>query len=221
MKISKRTQKKITKELERVFVQMIKKNPFRVLLLTLVAIAVLSMSLVFVTLIASSVDQDVGVEREAVQGMGENVNNSENEIDKTFAKVTRVVDGDTIQVDIDGDKFTVRLIGIDTPETVAPRKEVECFGKEASDFLKNLIDSKTVELVEDKTQGNTDRYGRLLRYVFLDELNVNLKLVEQGYAYEYTFRSPYNFQTEFKNAQNEAMQNQLGLWDEICDGSRR
>jgi micrococcal nuclease len=83
--------------------------------------------------------------------------------------VTKVVDGDTITVDLDGKATTLRLIGINTPETVDPRKPVECFGKEASDKAKTLFSGKQVRLEADPTQGELDKYQRLLRYVFLPD----------------------------------------------------
>ena len=134
----------------------------------------------------------------------------------------RVVDGDTIRVLIDGEEKTIRLIGIDTPETKAPQKPVECFGQEATEKLVNLLDDEEVILESDNTQSDQDRYGRLLRYVFLqDGTNVNLEMIKQGYAYEYTYGAPYIYQNEFKQAQQEAQLNDRGLWSpQTCDGKR-
>jgi micrococcal nuclease len=85
------------------------------------------------------------------------------------ATVTRVVDGDTIVVSIAGRQEKVRLIGVNTPETVHPRKPVEYFGKEASAFTRRMADGQVVRLKEDGQSANRDRYGRLLRYVFLPD----------------------------------------------------
>ncbi len=127
--------------------------------------------------------------------------------------VERVVDGDTIQVSINNTKETVRLIGIDTPETADPRKPVQCFGREASDFTKSLLAGKTVFLEDDPTQGNRDKYQRLLRYVLLaDGTNVNKFIIEQGYAHEYTYHIPYKYQSEFRQAEKDARENNRGLW---------
>lgn len=129
------------------------------------------------------------------------------------AQVIKVVDGDTIHVLLGNKDETIRLIGVDTPETVDPRKKVQCFGKQASDFTKAKLTDKKVFLQDDPTQTNRDKYNRLLRYIFLpDSTNFNKLLIEQGYAHEYTYKVPYKYQTEFKEAQKQAMANNLGLW---------
>lgn len=130
------------------------------------------------------------------------------------AVVSRVIDGDTIDVDINGTIERIRMIGINTPETKDPRKPVECYGREASSFLTELVDGKPVELESDPSQGIRDRYDRLLRYVFLDGTNVNLEIIKQGYGYEYTYDTPYIYQTDFKQAQQEAEEAKRGLWGE-------
>ncbi len=130
-----------------------------------------------------------------------------------MAVVDRVVDGDTIEVNLNSKKEKVRLIGVDTPETVDPRKTVQCFGKEASSFTKNSLENKTVMLESDPTQGDRDKYQRLLRYIFLEDgTNFNKMLIQQGYAHEYTYRYPYKYQAAFKLAQKDAMENNWGLW---------
>lgn len=132
--------------------------------------------------------------------------------DKLY-KVVKVVDGDTIDVDIDGKTERLRLIGINTPETVDPRKPVECFGKEASAKAKELLSGKNVKLEYDSTQDTRDKYGRLLAYVFREDgLFYNDWTIRNGYAYEYTYNVPYKYQSLFKEAQKFASDNQLGLW---------
>jgi micrococcal nuclease len=126
--------------------------------------------------------------------------------------VTRIVDGDTIVVQQEDEEFRVRMIGIDTPESVHPNKPVEYFGIEASKKLKELIENKNVELKKDGTQDDVDRYGRLLRYVYLDDVDINLEMIKQGYAFEYTYRIPYEKQQEYKQAQEDAKLKNLGLW---------
>ena len=135
--------------------------------------------------------------------------------------VTKVIDGDTIQVIINNKQETLRLIGIDTPETVDPRKPVQCFGKEASAKAKSLLSGKYVRLEPDPTQGERDKYQRLLRYVFLEDgTNFNKLMISEGYAYEYTYNTPYKYQSEFKQAQKEAEASKLGLWaDDACSTS--
>lgn len=146
---------------------------------------------------------------------------NENETDKSaeLYLVTRVIDGDTIEVEINGSKEKLRLIGIDTPETVDPRKPVECFGKEASSKMKSLVEGKQVRLEADTSQGDRGKYGRLLRYVFLpDGTFVNDLMIRQGYAYEYTYRIPYQYQSQFKQAEQEARAKKRGLWDDgVCE----
>jgi len=134
--------------------------------------------------------------------------------------VVKVVDGDTIDVSINGETKRLRLIGINTPETVDPRTPVECFGKEASDKAKSLLTGKKVSLEADSTQGELDKYSRLLRYVFLEDgTNFNLYMIKEGYAYEYTYSTAYMYQKEFKEAQIYAKANNKGLWSPTtCNG---
>jgi micrococcal nuclease len=136
--------------------------------------------------------------------------------------VTSIVDGDTIKVAIGSSIETVRLIGIDTPETVDPRQVVQCFGKEASEETKKLVEGRAVRLVIDHTQDEKDRYDRLLRYVQLEDgTDINQMLIANGYAYEYTYDKPYQRQDAYRQAQKEAEVNQRGLWSSgTCAGKR-
>jgi endonuclease YncB( thermonuclease family) len=127
----------------------------------------------------------------------------------TSAVVSEVVDGDTIRLST-GER--VRYIGIDTPETVDPHKTVQCYGNEASTQNELLVLGKTVILEKDISE--TDRYGRLLRYVWLDGEMVNEKLVRDGYAIEKAYKPDIKYQEKFKVAQQEAQQNKRGLWRE-------
>lgn len=132
-----------------------------------------------------------------------------------FSRVARVIDGDTIELD-DGAK--VRYIGVNTPETVHPTKAPECFGKEASDYNKNLLKDGFVRLTRDIT--DTDKYGRLLRYVYLpDGTFVNLQLVAGGYAYANTYPPDVAHAKEFVAAQRTAKESGLGLWS-ACRASQ-
>ena len=127
--------------------------------------------------------------------------------------VVKVVDGDTLKIDMNGKEETLRLIGINTPETVDPRKPVECFGKEASNEAKKLLTGKKVRVEKDPTQAERDKYQRLLAYVYgEDGLFFNKYTIEQGYAYEYTYDVPYKYQDEFKTAQRTAETAKRGLW---------
>jgi micrococcal nuclease len=133
------------------------------------------------------------------------------------ATVRRVVDGDTIVVVIDGREERLRYIGIDTPETVRPNTAVECFGREASEANKRLVEGRTVYLERDVS--DRDRFGRLLRYVYVDDpsgerLFVNLELVSRGYAQAVTFPPDVRHADTFRAAEREAREAGRGLWGE-------
>lgn len=135
-------------------------------------------------------------------------------------RVVKIVDGDTIKVSIDNKIETIRMIGVDTPETVDPRRAVGCFGREASDFTKKTLSNQNVKLESDVLSGDRDKYQRLLRYVFLaDGQNFNQVLIENGYGHEYTYNSiPYKYQNIFKQAEIDARDNSRGLWAKgVCD----
>lgn len=139
---------------------------------------------------------------------------------KTLYTVTRVIDGDTIEIDLDGNKEKIRLLGINTPETVDPRRPVQCFGKEASQRMKSLAEGESVYIEYDDTQTVRDVYDRLLAYVYLqDGQMLNRKMIAEGYAYEYTYHVPYIHQKEFRDLMTFAKNNKRGLWaDETCKG---
>ena len=121
--------------------------------------------------------------------------------------VERVVDGDTIIVSGLG---RIRLIGVDTPETVDPRRPVEFFGREASAFTKRMLDGKRVRLEYDWER--TDKYGRTLAYVHLpDGTLVNAEIIRQGYGHAYT-RFPFKYLDEFRQYEREAREAGRGLW---------
>lgn len=129
--------------------------------------------------------------------------------------VAEVVDGDTI---ILATGETVRYIGIDTPETVDPRRGVQCFGPEASKANKALVAGEYVRLVADVE--DRDKYGRLLRYVYLtDGTFVNLALAVQGYAPAYTYPPNVAYTEEFRAAARDARNAKRGLWSK-CRGVR-
>src|SRR4051812_19821496 len=143
--------------------------------------------------------------------------------DLVVAAVVRVIDGDTVDVRLDGQVVRLRLIGIDTPEVVDPRRPVECFGREASARAHELLDGQTVRVEADPTQGDMDRYGRLLRYIWLGDGRLfNQEMVAQGYAFEYTYNVPYKYQAAFREAERDAREAQRGLWSpEACAGEHR
>lgn len=128
-------------------------------------------------------------------------------------RVVKVRDGDTIEVDISGKTEAVRLVGINTPESVDPRRPVECFGKEASNRLKSLLENQVVTLETDPTQSDRDRYDRLLRFVFLDGKDVGLQMLAEGYAQEALYSdTPHRYHEEYLVAQKYAQEQELGLW---------
>jgi micrococcal nuclease len=138
--------------------------------------------------------------------------------------VTKITDGDTIRVNItETHKIEIiRILGIDTPETVDPRKEVQCYGPEASARAKELLLGKSVLLESDASQGDKDKYDRLLRYVFImngtnDEgleqgFSYGFNMIMNGYAREYTYDKPYKYRFDYMGAEEYAKNNKLGLW---------
>jgi endonuclease YncB( thermonuclease family) len=139
------------------------------------------------------------------------------------AQVVKVVDGDTLDVDMGGQTVRLRLIGINTPESVDPRQAVECFGREASSKAKELLEGQAVQLEADTSQDERDRYDRLLRYVWMPDGRLfNLEMIAQGYAFEYTYETPYKYQAEFQQAQESARSAQAGLWSpSTCNGEQK
>jgi micrococcal nuclease len=137
--------------------------------------------------------------------------------------VVRVIDGDTIEIMKDGAFIKVRLIGIDTPEIVDPRRMVQCFGREASAKARELLNGASVIIETDPTQSTFDRYGRLLAYVYLpDGTLVNEYLIASGFAHEYTHDVPYRHQRAFKVAQRSAREAHKGLWaPDACAGTSK
>ncbi|MBU1031412.1 thermonuclease family protein, partial [Patescibacteria group bacterium] len=126
--------------------------------------------------------------------------------------VSKVVDGDTI---VTGDNRTVRFIGIDTPETVDPRRPVGCFGKEASNEVKKLLSGKEVILQKDIS--DKDMYDRILRYIYLPLadgtiLFVNDYLAREGFAKVMTYPPDVKFDVQFREAEKLAKEEKRGLW---------
>lgn len=136
--------------------------------------------------------------------------------DPRFHQVVSISDGDTIVVDLFGKSETVRLIGVDTPETHHPSRPVQCFGVAATKFTTELIGDSSVRLELDPTNTNRDRYDRLLRYVYLEDGRlVNAEIIKQGYGFAY-LSFPFTKQAEFELYELQAEINSLGLWND-CD----
>ena len=134
-----------------------------------------------------------------------------------IVRVKRVIDGDTIEL-LTGDK--VRYIGVNAPESVDPRTAVECFGKEAAAFNKDLVEGKTVYLEKDIS--DHDKYGRLLRFVYLEDGTlVNEALIREGYASVMTYPPDVSKKDVFRAAEQQARDEERGLWNEKnCKGKK-
>lgn len=151
------------------------------------------------------------------------VNNDDTSIFET-AKVISITDGDTIVVDINGKTEKLRFIGIDTPETHHPNKPVQHFGKEASDYTTKQLTNKTIYLQKDVSE--RDKYGRLLRYIWLVKPSknepskeeviancFNAELVKNGYAHAYTYPPDVKYNEIFKELEAKAREKHIGLWN--------
>src|SRR5829696_1976590 len=138
--------------------------------------------------------------------------------DGTAVRVARVVDGDTIRVELPSGEEAVRYIGIDTPESVKPGAPVECFAKRASALNERLVEGERVRLVRDLEA--RDRYGRLLAYVYRvrDDLFVNAELVRGGYAQPLTIPPNVAHAAEFRPLAAAARRAGRGLWS-ACGSS--
>lgn len=129
-----------------------------------------------------------------------------------YHKVVSISDGDTFQVQIAGKRETIRMIGIDTPETRDPRKPVQCFGTTSSNKLKELLGGATVRLEGDPASGDRDKYQRLLRWVYLEDGRfANQLMVQEGYAFAYTI-FPNSKLEDFRAWEREAREANRGLW---------
>lgn len=127
-------------------------------------------------------------------------------------EVVRVVDGDTYKINIDGTEQTVRLIGVDTPESVSSDESKNCVeGKDASVYVKNLITGKRVYLEYDA--GQTDKYGRVLAYVYYEDVQLEKILLEMGYARTMTIAPNVNYADEYAKIQAKARESNTGFWE--------
>jgi len=126
--------------------------------------------------------------------------------------VTRVIDGDTIEVSIAGTIYKVRYIGLDAPELDDKRPEYCALAQEATRYNRQLVEGKTVRLEKDISE--TDKYGRLLRYVYVDDIFVNAKLVRQGLAWSIAYEPDTKYQDYLEEMEAEARQNKIWIWQE-------
>ena len=134
--------------------------------------------------------------------------------------VVHVSDGDTVTVRRDHQLVSVRLIGVDTPETKRPDTAVQCFGPEASRFTTSLAQGRQVWLERDSVAGTTDRYGRELAYVWIDgRVLLNEALITQGFGREYAYRNQnYAYRNAFRDAEMSAQATGAGLWGACAGG---
>lgn len=140
--------------------------------------------------------------------------------------VTDVIDGDTIKVRIDEKRITIRLLGVNTPEVLDPRKSAECYGKESSAETKKLLSGREVRISLNPNYEHVDKYDRLLAYIWLkndlngnsrattSEIFINDYLIKEGFGREYTFNKnkPYQYQKLFSSDESEAQRLDKGLW---------
>jgi micrococcal nuclease len=127
-----------------------------------------------------------------------------------FIRVTRVVDGDTIILET-GER--VRLLGVNAPEVNSPKKSIEAFGKEASEFTRRIVEGKLVRIEADQPGSKTDKHSRILAYVFLqDGTHVNAEIIRQGYGFAESSWPPLKYEYEFRRLEQEAREKRRGLW---------
>lgn len=170
------------------------------------ALALLSLVLVF-----------GGCGGEATKSDNPSQSSEDQEGQREFFSVLHVADGDTFSVWMNDEVETVRVIGIDSPETGEKYRRKECFGRESTQKAIEILVDKKVSLEVDPTQADRDQYDRLLRHVFLEDgVNYGLKMIEDGFAEELTFEGrKYNYQNEFLSTQEKAKQEKKGLWG-VC-----
>ena len=136
----------------------------------------------------------------------------------------KVIDWDTIKVKNNNEEINIRMIGLDAPEKSTTRYwYTECFWNEATNHLNEILSwITTIQVEQDPTQWETDKYWRLLWYVFFSWNNINQKMIEDGYWFEYTYNLPYKYQKEFKKSEKNARVKKLWLWNkDTCNWERR
>ena len=133
---------------------------------------------------------------------------------KEEVKFSKCVDGDTIKVLLDNKEYTVRMLAVDTPESVHPTKGVEYYGKEASDYTcEKITNAKKIELEYDDNSEKMDKYDRLLAWVFVDDTLLQSLLVENGYAKVAYLYDDYKYTDKLEKIQELASAKNIGIWD--------
>lgn len=134
---------------------------------------------------------------------------------KETVKFSKCVDGDTIKIIKEEKEYTVRMLAIDTPESVHPTKGIEYYGKEASEYTCNKVtNAKKIELEYDENSDKTDKYDRLLAWVFVDGTLLQKELIEKGYAKIAYLYDDYKYTKELESAQELASVKNIGVWNE-------
>lgn len=138
-----------------------------------------------------------------------------NAIEKENVEFVSCVDGDTIKVKVNDQVKTVRFLAVDTPETVHPKKKVEYFGKEASDFTCNAVKSATkLELEYDGASEKEDKYNRLLAWIFVDDYLLQEKLIKGGYASVAYLYNDYKYTAILQDYEAQAKVSKIGIWSD-------
>ncbi|PIR43475.1 hypothetical protein COV24_02410 [candidate division WWE3 bacterium CG10_big_fil_rev_8_21_14_0_10_32_10] len=165
-----------------------------------------------ILLILAFIIDDTKQEKYYLNVLGTEIQKEYNQtnIAKTETKVwvSEVIDGDTIKVLANNKEETIRLIGINTPELNLKG----CYAQKAKEWLSEKVLNKEVTLITDTSQGDGDKYERLLRYVFLEDININEQIIKNGFAKEYKYKTDYIYRKDFINAEEEAIKNNMGLW---------
>ena len=134
---------------------------------------------------------------------------------KETVKFSDCVDGDTIKVILDNKKYTIRMLAVDTPESVHPSKGVEYYGKEASEYTCNLVkNAKKLEIEYDDNSDKIDKYDRLLVWVFVDSKLLQKELISNGYAKVAYLYGDYKYTKELENVQELVSAKNIGIWNE-------
>lgn len=151
-----------------------------------------------------------------------NLINTENtKSEKVTVKLQDTVDGDTAKVTMNNEKVTVRFLGIDTPETVHPEKEVEPYGPEASNFTKETLKNATkIELEFDNNADKQDKYNRYLAWIWVDGELLQEKIIKKGFAKTYMLQDNYKYAGRLQEAEEEAKENKLGIWSDDSDNNK-
>ena len=136
---------------------------------------------------------------------------------KEEVKFSSCVDGDTIKVLLDNKEYTIRMLAVDTPESVHPTKKIEYYGKEASNYTcEKVKNAKKLEIEYDENSDKTDKYDRLLVWVFVDGTLLQKDLIENGYAKVAYLYDDYKYTKELESTQELASAKNIGIWNEVA-----